>query len=174
MTDPRVRIRTPLGEIVLRVAASRAPLSAAAFLDVVDGYDGGLTFWRALDRPGETPVAMIQGGAQSFEGHAAIPHEPTSETGLSHVAGTVSLGRLDPGTAIGAGFFFCLTDIPRFDAGGGLGDDLGFAAFAHVEEGMEVAQAILALPRSDEAPIEMLRGQMLCDPLPILAIERIA
>ena len=43
-----------------------------------------------------------------------IAHEPTSQTGLRHVAGALSMARLAPGSAK-ADFFILTTDIPGFD-----------------------------------------------------------
>lgn len=176
--DPLVRVETPLGAIVLRVAASQAPLSAAAFLAIVDENPAGLDFWRAADRTGgdgRVALHLVQGGTTEMARFPRVGHEPTSLTGLRHLTGTVSLGRIEPGSAVGAAFFVCLADHPQLDAGGEANaDGLGYAAFGMVEEGLEVAQAIQAMPRSDVAPIPAFAGQMLRDPVPILAMRRVA
>lgn len=176
MPDPSVEITTPLGKILVRVAQERAPLSAGAFLDVVDSYAGGMTFWRsALMRTEDGAVALdiVQGGVTDPAGLPTIAHEPTSETGLRHDTGAISLGRFDPGTASGGAFFICLSDNPLLDAGNGRGDGLGYAAFGHVEAGLDVARAIQALPCGDEAPLPVLKGQVLADPVPILTMRRV-
>jgi peptidyl-prolyl cis-trans isomerase A (cyclophilin A) len=70
---------------------------------------------------------------------AAVAHEPVSETGITHKAGTISMANFGPGTAK-SDFFILTTDIPAFDS--------NFAAFGQVIEGMDVVKAILASPVS--------------------------
>ena len=101
-----------------------------------------------------------------------IAHEPTSATGLKHVAGTISMARLAPGTAT-AGFFILTTDIPGFDAGGYGGDPDGFAAFGHVVEGMDVVNKIFASPKSPTKGEGVMKGQMLDPPVKIIKVERV-
>ena len=78
-----------------------------------------------------------------------------SQTGIKHVAGTVSMAAFSPGTAK-ADFFILTSDIPSFD--------VSFAAFGHVVEGMEVVNAIQASPTSPTKGEGVMKGQML-DPV---------
>ena len=72
----------------------------------------------------------------------AIPHETTEQIDLLHKDGTVSMGRLKPGTASFV-FFICVNDQPELDYGGNrYADGLGFAAFGQVIEGMDVVRKI--------------------------------
>ena len=80
-----------------------------------------------------------------------IDHEPTSRTGLRHGDGTISMARLEPGSAMGD-FFITAGAIPSMDAGNrrpssGNNDTEGYAAFGRVVEGMDVVRRIL--PRRD-------------------------
>ena len=69
-----------------------------------------------------------------------IAHESTTMTGLRHVTGTISLGRFAPGSAT-SNFFICGSPEPYLDAHlGGRGDNLGFAAFGQVIQGMAVVR----------------------------------
>ena len=79
----------------------------------------------------------------------------TVRVGIKHVAGTVAMANLGPGTAR-ADFFILTTDAPSFDA--------TFAAFGKVVEGMDVAKTILAAPVSATKGEGIMRGQML-DPV---------
>ena len=103
----RVTLRTAAGAIEIELFTAHAPLSAAAFLAVVDrgGYDGG-AFTRVV-RPendhGTPPISVVQASARVAA--PVVPHEGTARTGLRHRDGTVSLPRDCPGTATGAGFF---------------------------------------------------------------------
>jgi crossover junction endodeoxyribonuclease RusA len=75
-----------------------------------------------------------------------IPLERTSDTGLSHVAGAVSMARDGPDTAT-TSFFVVTQDTPSLDYGGGRNPDgQGFAVFGQVVVGLDVARAIQARP----------------------------
>ncbi len=153
----RVRIETADGPIVLAIDRGRAPITAKNFLDYVDkGKFDGETFYRAMqyDKGG-----LIQGGILSDGRKIAPPiaHEPTSITGLKHVAGAISMAANGPGTAQ-ADFFILTTDIPAFDA---TPSDPGFAVFGRVVEGMDVVKRILTLPVSPTRGEGSMKGQML-------------
>ena len=111
-----VALETPMGRIVIALDRGRAPKTVANFLAYVDAkkFDGE-SFYRAM--PYGEGEGLIQGGISSDAAklYPPIPHEPTSQTGLKHVAGTVSMGRGEPGSAR-ADFFILTTDIPGLDA----------------------------------------------------------
>jgi peptidyl-prolyl cis-trans isomerase A (cyclophilin A) len=168
-----VAIDTSLGRIVLALDRAHAPVTTANFLHYVDThrYDGEV-FYRAMHY-GDSG-GMIQGGIKS-DGRKLfkpIAHEPTSATGLKHVAGTISMARLAPGTAT-ADFFILTTDISGFDAGAPGGDPDGFAAFGHVIEGMDVVNKILAAPTSPTKGEGVMKGQMLDPPVKIIKATRL-
>src|SRR6202000_1548481 len=71
-----------------------------------------------------------------------IRHEPTTQTGLKHYEGTISLARLKPGSGqvdftISLGDQFGLDAHPEQAPPPG-GDNLGYATFGRVVEGMDV------------------------------------
>src|SRR2546430_9335797 len=88
-----------------------------------------------------------------------IAHEPTAQTGLHNVAGTISMANAGQGTAR-SDFFILLSDIPSLDANGPGGDAAGFAAFGHVTEGMDVVQKIWSSPVSATKGEGAMKGQM--------------
>jgi peptidyl-prolyl cis-trans isomerase A (cyclophilin A) len=91
--------------------------------------------------------------------------ERSSETGLSHVDGTLSMARNGPDTARGD-FSIMVGDQPELDFGGRRNPDgQGFAAFGRVIEGMDVVRRMNAAPAD---------GQQLTPPIPIERIERVA
>ena len=165
----RVRIETAKGPIVLAIDRGRAPITARNFLDYVakKKFDGE-TIYRAMpyDKGG-----LIQGGILSDGRKFAPPiaHEPTSKTGLKHVAGAISMASSGPGTAQ-ADFFILATDIPAFDA---TPFDPGFAVFGRVVEGMDVVKLILASPVSPTRGEGSMKGQMLEPAVPISKAARI-
>ena len=165
----KVALETGAGRIVIALDRGRAPLTTANFLSYVDsGKLNGESFYRAMPYG---DGGLIQGGITS-DAHKlgkAVEHEPTSETGLKHVAGSISMANFGPGTAK-ADFFILTTDIPAFDASG---SDQGFAVFGRVIEGMEVVKKIQALAVSPTKGEGAMRGQMLDPAVKIVKAEKL-
>ena len=170
----RVAFDTDAGRIVIDVDKGRAPITAGNFLRYVDaGRFNGESFYRAM--PYTEGEDLIQGGitTDAAKLYPAIKHEPTSETGLKHLAGTVSVARGAPGTAR-ADFFILTTDIPGFDADPAReGDNAGYAAFGQLVEGMDVVRKIFAGPRSTTKGEGALKGQMLEPVIKIRKVSRV-
>jgi peptidyl-prolyl cis-trans isomerase A (cyclophilin A) len=170
-----VNMDTGQGRIVIALEVGRAPITAGNFLRYVDQkrYDGA-SFFRASRAPGAVDYGLIQGGVQNDPAKVLKPiaHEPTTKTGLKHTDGTLSIGRNAPGTAT-SDFFICVGDAPYLDADPSApGDNLGFAAFGHVVEGMDVVRKILALPTPGKANNPVMKGQILDPPVPIVRMRR--
>ena len=164
----RVVVETERGSFELEVDVDRAPVTAANFLRYVDGghYDGG-TFHRTVhedNQPNDSiRIAVIQGSRNREAGAAGFPPivlERTSETGLAHLDGTVSMARGGPDSATHS-FFICIGDQPSLDFGGKRNaDGQGFAAFGRVVEGMEVVRAIHRAPHEAQRltpPVRIVR-----------------
>ena len=171
----RVALDTSAGRILVDVDKGRAPVTAGNFLKYVDsGRFNGESFYRAM--PYGEGEGLIQGGITSDvkKLYSAIAHEPTSKTGLKHVAGTLSAARGAPGTAR-ADFFILTTDIPGFDADPARtdGDKDGYAAFGQVVEGMDVVKKIFAMPKSPTKGVGAMRGQMLEPAVKIVKASRV-
>lgn len=174
---PRIRFTAGGGSFVVEVYPDKAPITAGNFLRYVDEKRlEGAAFYRAITYPGMPGVGLLQGGMQGLGKRMLppIPHEPTSQTGLVHKNGTISLARHKPGTAT-CEFFICAGDLQGLDADPGQpGDNLGFAAFGQVVEGMEVIKTLMASPVSPTKGAEHgMLGQMLEPTLPIASITRI-
>ena len=167
---PRVVIQTPLGSMEVELDTVRAPTTARNFLRYVDqgSYRGG-RFHRTVrpDNQPENPVKIevIQGGLDSLRAKdfPPIKLERTTETGLSHRDGTISMARDGPDTAT-SDFFICIGDQPALDFGGKRNPDgQGFAACGRVVRGM-----------ADVRQIQTARaqGQRLTPPIEIVDITR--
>jgi peptidyl-prolyl cis-trans isomerase A (cyclophilin A) len=175
----RVALETPQGRIVIELAVAEAPVTTANFLRYVDRklYDKA-TFFRASRAPGTVDYGLIQGGLQGIGALPPIAHEPTTQTGIKHVDGVVSIARTAPGTAT-SDFFICVGDAPYLDANPAApnnaqgADNLGFAAFGRVVEGMDVVKKILALPTPGKAINPVMKGQILDPPVPITSARRV-
>jgi len=172
---PRVRLETEQGVIVVELAQDAAPVTVANFLRYVDaGRMDGAVFFRATQAPGAPTVGFIQGAVQDpAKLYPPIAHESTADTGLKHLDGTLSMARAEPGTAA-ANFTILSGDAPHLDADPAApGDNLGYAAFGQVVEGMEVVRAILALPATGVAENPVMQGQILDPPVKILSARRV-
>lgn len=150
----RVLIETEMGDIVVDLAPKRAPITVENFLEYVDGgwYNGG-TFHRTVHMENQPAdlirIEVIQGGVRPDR--LELPQEPislerTTDTGLSHHHGAISMARFSPDSAK-SGFFICINDQPELDFGGRRNPDgQGFAAFGRVVQGMGIVTQIQQSP----------------------------
>lgn len=174
----RVAIVTELGTIELALDGAHAPVSTANFLHYVDTRRlDGITFYRAMHLAwGDQPNGLIQGGLRDPRRlFPPIAHEPTSQTGVLHKAGTISMARNAPGTAL-ADFSILLSDMPGLDADSASADPeakAGYAAFGQVTAGMAVVRAIWDAPISTTLGEGAMRGQMLEKPVKVLSVRRL-
>ncbi|WP_428332527.1 peptidylprolyl isomerase [Novosphingobium sp.] len=173
----RVAMVTTLGTIEIDLDGKHAPITTANFLHYVDTkHFDGIVFYRAMHMAGEPqPQGLIQGGLRDTRLlYPPIAHEPTTQTGLSHKAGTIAMARGAPGTAT-TDFFIMLSDMTGLDADPkGATPDLqaGFAVFGTVVSGMDVARKIWDAPMSPTLGEGVMRGQMLADPVKVLTVRR--
>lgn len=171
--DVKVALDTSAGRIVIALHPDKAPVTAGNFLRYVDQkrFDG-TSFYRGV---GTATYGFVQGGAQNDPKRVLPPirHEPTSQTGLVHNDGALSMARYAPGSANGD-FFIVLGTMPAMDAHSeAAGDNQGFAVFAHVIEGMDVVRAMVAAPKSPTSGEGVMKGQMLDTPVRIVAARRL-
>jgi peptidyl-prolyl cis-trans isomerase A (cyclophilin A) len=119
-------------------------------------------------------AGLVQGGASGAPAIILPPvaHEPTSQTGLTHTDGALSMAQSEPGTAT-ADFFIVVGNLTSLDAGKTTPDDPGFAVFGHVIDGMDVVRAILAAPKSETEGEGIMRGQMLEPGVTIISARRV-
>lgn len=171
-----VTLQTGEGAIVLELEKERAPLTTANFLRYVDQkrFDG-ITFYRAINMAEN--FGLVQAGVTQMKpGQKLLPpiaHEPTTQTGLTHKTGTVSMARGALGTAR-SDFFITVGDMSSLDAHPDQpGDNAGFAAFGHVVEGVDVVLKIMRAPVDPAlGEKEGMKGQMLAQPVRILTARR--
>lgn len=169
----RVALHTDAGDIVVELEMARAPITAGNFLHYVEARRlDGTEFYRAMHTAAD--AGLIQGGVRDpRQLFPPIAHEPTSQTGLSHVDGALSAPRFEPGTARGD-FTIMVGPQTYLDAGPGSGGDgLGYAVFGHVVEGMDVVRHILAAPTSPTEGEGVMRGQMLSPRIHIITARRL-
>ena len=169
-----VTLVTTEGTITLELEKERAPITTANFLRYVTAKRlDGMTFYRAMkfgDGGG-----LVQGGVRNDPKRLFPPIalEPTSRTGLAHLDGTISMARTAPNSAT-ADFFITIGPMPSLDADPKQpGDNLGFAAFGHVVDGMDVIRRIRDAPTSPTEGEGVMKGQMLAPPVRIISARRV-
>ena len=143
-----VDVYSVFGVFTIDIFEKNAPLSSANFLAYVDkGLLSNSGVQRIVtpfnDRNELCKINVVQWGISDInKALDPIPHETTLKTGINHEDGTLSLARLEPGSASGI-FFICIGDQPELDCGGErYADGEGFAAFGKVVHGMEVVRNI--------------------------------
>ena len=128
---------------------------------------------RTTSRSDRLPILTEDEGDTDAEPRGPpIPHETTYDTGIRNERGVLAYARRDPGTA-NSEFFFNLGDSPVLNGEGGPDcDGFGYATFGRVVRRLEVLGAIRRLPTAAPTEVEMARGRILNDPIPILHLRR--
>ncbi|MFO1247840.1 MAG: peptidylprolyl isomerase [Alphaproteobacteria bacterium] len=153
MTGPRLLISTSMGDITLQLDDVRAPKSVANILKYVKKkhYDG-TCFYRVAHG------FVIQMGSWEASGKgrgvdpAPVPLE--ANNGLSNLRGTVALGREEAPDTAKAEFYINLADNTPLDhKADDPGNNTGYAVFGMVTSGMDVVDAIGAVPTGDNGPM---------------------
>ncbi len=170
--NPKILMKTELGDILIEVYPDKVPITVANFLRYVDeGRFEGAVFFRVVTMDNQPvmdiKIEIIQGGIRQTANARPLPpieHETTDKTGVLHKDGAISMSRLMPGSA-SCDFFICVGDQPSLDFGGQRNrDGQGFAAFGMVIEGMDVVRKIQQQPSE---------RQYLTKPVKILSIKRV-
>ena len=168
---PNVILDTTAGQIEIEVYPNKAPLSAADFLYHVDnGLYDGQGFYRvvtAATDPLDMGMSLIQGGRLDLVPvTAAIDHEPTGASGLSNIAGSVTIARDAVDTGSAAYFFINLGDNSFLDEGGVRNPDgAGYAVFGRVISGLDVAHDIQSGTVKAATPLAGTENQFLDVPI---------
>lgn len=168
----RVRLVTGAGPIVIALDARHAPATVANFLAYVDdGRFEGTSFYRATRRKTAPKTGFVQGGIGT-DAHrmlGLVPLEPTSQTGIKHLDGVLSMARYDRTDSATGNFSIMVGPNPSLDARPGF---VGYAAFGRVVAGMDVVKRMLAYPTSPGGE-GAFKGQLMVKPIPILRAERL-
>ncbi|WP_082467030.1 peptidylprolyl isomerase [Sphingomonas sp. Leaf25] len=173
---PRVAIVTTAGTLTVEVETKRAPISAANFLRYVDQKRlDGVSFYRIVKVGPEFGFVQFGPHTDAKKYLPPIQHESTTQTGLSHTDGTLSIARLGLGTARGE-FTISVGDQRRaLDAAPGVpADGQGYAAFARIVGGREVLLKILDTPVDPaKSTSGAFKGEMPAAPVKVLTARRV-
>lgn len=143
-SNPKVKLDTSLGVIVLELDSAKAPISTENFLSYTrDKFYDGTVFHRVV------PTFMIQGGgydAEINEKQSGL-HPPIKnewQNGLKNVRGTVAMARTASPDSATAQFFINVVDNANLDQP--ISGGAAYAVFGKVVEGMDVVDKIKATP----------------------------
>ncbi len=141
-------IKTNQGDIVIEVDGSLGPNAAGNFVALADcGYYDGVVFHRLA------PGFVIQGGDGQFGREPNVDTEHVGQGGpgyefaddpvtVPYTRGVVAMANSGPNTN-GSQFFITLADVPSLPP--------SYSVFGRVTKGMEVVDAIAAMPNAGDA-----------------------
>jgi len=147
---PVVLLETSKGPIRIELYPERAPKTVQNFLSYVDsGFYNGTIFHRVI------PNFMVQGGGftpdmREKETRAAVENE-ARQSGLANTRGAIAMARTSEPHSATAQFFINHATNRFLDADQAQ-DGWGYAVFGKVIEGMEVVDAITAVPTGNRGP----------------------
>ena len=154
--NPVVIIDTSMGKITVELFADKAPISVKNFLQYVDDkhYDGTI-FHRVI------PDFMIQGGGmepglKEKRTRDAIKNE--SSNGLSNQRGTLAMARTNVPDSATSQFFINVKDNDFLDKAKAR-DNVGYAVFGKVIEGLDIVDKIKTVPTGSAGPHENVPRQ---------------
>jgi len=139
-----VLIKTSMGDITAELDADSAPLTVANFLGyVADGSYDGTIFHRVM------AGFMIQGGGftpdmQQKSTRAPVKNE--ADNGLKNLRGTLAMARTTVVDSATSQFFINVVDNAFLDFKAATTQGYGYAVFGKVTAGMDVVDAIAAVP----------------------------
>ncbi|KAB0542849.1 peptidylprolyl isomerase [Kerstersia gyiorum] len=138
--QPRVKLQTNQGDIIIALDAEKAPVSAANFLTYVqEGFYDGTIFHRIIDG------FMIQGGGfeagmKQKQTHAPIKNE--ADNGLKNKRYTLAMARTSDPHSATAQFFINVKDNDFLNFTSPTPQGWGYAVFGEVVEGQDVVEKI--------------------------------
>jgi len=150
--NPRVKITTSMGVIVLELDAQKAPVTVKNFLQYVnDRHYDGTVFHRVM------PGFMIQGGGfvpGLREKPTRAPIRNEADNGLRHLTGTIAMARTPDPHSASSQFFINVNDNDGLNHSSKTDEGWGYAVFGRVVQGMDVVMKIVAVPTADIGPHE--------------------
>ena len=154
-TLPTVCVSTSLGEFVLELESTQAPITTTNFLKYVnDGFYSDTVFHRVISNfmvqgGGFTGVPIGAATTPSGTVYPPIVLETTATTGLSNTTGTIAMARTPALNSATNQFFINVVDNTFLNTSSG-----GYAAFGRVISGMDTTiQAIRGVAVQGETPV---------------------
>lgn len=147
-----IKLTTNHGTITLELDTVNAPKTSANFIAYVEsGHYDGTIFHRVIKN------FMIQGGGMTPDmeqkpTQAPIENEgeQTAKAGLKNVRGSIAMARTNDPHSATAQFFINTVDNDFLDFKAPSGQGWGYCVFGKVVDGMDVVNAIRALPTGNK------------------------
>mgnify|MGYP001826618590 FL=1 len=140
-----ITIKTNHGDIKVKLFDDKAPITCENFRQyVADGFFNDTIFHRVI------PNFMIQGGGMEADMSQKATRDPIkneADNGESNRRGTLAMARTMDVNSATAQFFINLRDNDFLDHGT---RDFGYAVFGEVVDGMDVVDAIAAVPTGNK------------------------
>ncbi|PCJ17995.1 MAG: peptidylprolyl isomerase, partial [Gammaproteobacteria bacterium] len=142
--ETKVTLHTNLGDIVIKLYSSRAPITVANFVGYVNsGHYKDTIFHRVI------PGFMAQGGGFTAKlrkkpGLAPILNE--ADNGLKNKRGTLAMARTNDPHSASTQFFINLANNDFLDHSGKNAQGWGYAVFGKVVKGMDVVDKMARIP----------------------------
>lgn len=144
-----VKLSTNFGDITIELDAEKAPITAANFLQYVEsGFYENVIFHRVING------FMIQGGGfdtnmKQKPTEASIKNE--ANNGLSNDKYTIAMARTSVPDSASSQFFINVSDNDFLNHTAPTPSGWGYCVFGKVIEGMDVVDAIKAVPTTSRA-----------------------
>lgn len=140
--NPNVVFETDLGNMVIELYITKAPVTVANFLQYVDeGFYEGTIFHRVIDD------FVVQGGGLTYEFKRKPTRNPIvneSNNGLLNEQATLSMARTGAPDSATSQFFINIKHNTHLDPQNGMP---GYAVFGKIIEGFDVVKKIEKEPR---------------------------
>ncbi len=144
MANPQVLLETNKGNITIELEADKAPVTVANFLEYVkSGHYNGTIFHRVIR------TFMAQGGGFDVARRQKPTRPPIrneAANGLKNLRGTLAMARTSDVDSATAQFFVNLVDNGFLDHTAPTPEGFGYCVFGKVADGMDVVDAIAAVP----------------------------
>lgn len=139
-----ITLKTSKGDIKIKLFEEEAPITTKNFLDYIDsGFYKGTIFHRVI------PGFMVQGGGFSTDFVQKPTNDPITneaDNQLSNRRGTIAMARTNIVDSATSQFFINLVDNDFLDFKAPTPQHFGYCVFGEVAEGMDVVDAIAAVP----------------------------
>jgi peptidyl-prolyl cis-trans isomerase B (cyclophilin B) len=146
----RAVIETTKGAITIAFDPAKAPEHVRNFLRLASAgvYDGTAVHRVVKGFVIQTGFLPTRAAPLTQKQQSYVTNLQPEFNDTLHVAGVVSMARLDDPASASTSFFICTGPAPSLDR--------KYTAFGHVVDGMDVVQALDAVPVSGDAPVERI------------------
>lgn len=146
-SNPRVIIKTSMGDIQLELFMDKAPITVKNFMKYTDkGFFSNTLFHRVI------PGFMIQGGGFTpgmAEKETDPPIKNEAGNGLSNTRGTIAMARTGVVDSATSQFFINVADNTFLDHQNNSAAGFGYCVFGKVTKGMDVVDKIVNVQRGN-------------------------